>query len=176
MIKFITEYAPIIIFFIAYKLYGIFYATGFMMGATIIALIISYIYEKKIPKVTLISACILFFSSSLTLLTGNSSFIKIKPTIVYSLFGIILYVGLFYQKIFLRSMLGHAIKLSDKSWIILSKRFSLFFFFIALLNEMIWRNFSEDFWVNYKLFGTFGLMFLFFSSQALFLYKNNLER
>jgi intracellular septation protein len=175
MIKFLTEYAPIIVFFVCYKLYGIFYATGCMMGATIIALIIAYSYEKKIPKITLISACILFLSSSLTLFTGDSSFIKIKPTIAYSIFGLILYIGLFYKKIFLKSMLGHAIKLSDENWVILSKRFAFFFFFMAILNEIIWRNFPEDFWVNYKLFGTPGLMFLFFFSQTLFLYKNNLK-
>jgi intracellular septation protein len=172
MIKFITEYCPIICFFISYKLYGIFYATGLMMIVTIISLALSFYYEGKISKTTLISSGLLLFSSALTLLTGNSAFIKIKPTIVYSLFGIILYIGLFYNRIFLKSMLSNKIKLEDRDWIIFSKRFSIFFFFLAILNEIIWRNFSENFWVNYKLFGTPPMMIVFFASQIFFLYKN----
>lgn len=173
MIKFVTEYLPIILFFIAYKVYGIFSATALMMGATLIALIISYFKEKKIPKMTLISACILFFSSSLTLLTGNVSFIKMKPTILYILFCLALYGGLFFNKIFLKSMLGSSIELKDNYWIILSKRFALFFLSMAILNEIIWRNFSENFWVNYKMFGTLGMMFTFFLSQSFFIYKHS---
>jgi intracellular septation protein len=172
MIKFITEYCPIIIFFIFYKIHGIFYATGYMMVATIIALAVAFFYEKKLPKTTIISSMLLLISSGLTLLTGNTSFIKIKPTILYTLLGTTIYTGLLFNKLLLKSMLKNNIILEDKYWIILSKRFSVFFLSMAIVNEVVWRNFSENFWVNYKLFGTMALVFIFIFSQLFFLQKH----
>ena len=172
MIKFITEYCPIIIFFICYKAYGIFYATGYMMAATIIALAIAFFYEKKLPKTTIISSLLILISSSLTLFTGNTSFIKIKPTILYTLLATTIYTGLLFNKLLLKSMLKNNIILEDTYWIILSKRFSVFFLSMAIVNELVWRNFSENFWVNYKLFGTMALVFIFIFSQLFFLQKH----
>ena len=164
--KFITEYLPIIIFFVLYKIYGIMAATASMIFTTILSLLVSYFYERALPKTTIISSIIIIISGGLTLLTGNADFIKMKPTILYILFGSILFIGLKWDKIFLKSLLGGNINLPDTYWILLTKRFTNYFIIMAIINEIVWRNFSENFWVNYKLFGSMLITLVFIISQA----------
>ena len=171
--KIITEYLPIIIFFILYKMYGIMVATASILFTTTLSLIISYFYEKTLPKTTVISSVIIMISGGLTLFTGNANFIKMKPTILYILFGSILFFGLKFNKIFLKSLLGANINLADTAWILLTKRFSNYFIIMAILNEIVWRSCSENFWVNYKLFGTMLITFIFILSQARYVMQNS---
>lgn len=172
MIKFITEYLPIIIFFVFYKLYGIFYATASTLVATILALSLSLILKKEINKTTIISSILLVISSSLTLLTKNAIFIKMKPTFLYIIFGLTILISMKFNKLIIKSILEKNVNMEDSNWIILSRRFAFFFIGLAFSNEIIWRNFSENFWVNYKLFGTTILMFIFLLSQLSFIRKH----
>ena len=171
--KFITEYLPIVVFFTLYKMYGMMAATASMLFTTTFSLIFSYFYEKTLPKTTIISAVIILISGGLTLFTGNANFIKMKPTILYILFGSILFFGLKCNRIFLKSLLGSNIHLTDVSWILLTKRFTHYFIIMAILNEIIWRGCSENFWVNYKLFGTMLITFVFILSQARYVIQNS---
>ena len=173
-LKLIIEFGPLLIFFIAYKIHdaNLIIATKYLMAFSVLSVAITYYYEKKIPKPLLYSTIILLVCGSITVITNDPIFIKIKLTIIYLLFSIIIFGGLFANKIILKSIFGHTILLLDKAWIILSKRFGYLFVLIAILNEIIWRNFSESFWLNFKVFGVLPIMLIFIISQISFLNKN----
>lgn len=168
-LKAAIDFAPLLVFFITQKLYGIIPATIAIIILSIFSVVIMYYYEKRIAKVPLFTAILLLLLGSITVFTGNPTFIKIKPTIINLLFAMILLFGLAFNRIFLKDLMEEKLKLSDKNWIIFTKRWAYFFFFLAILNEIIWRNFSEDFWVNFKVFGILFLTLIFLFSQRTFL-------
>lgn len=172
MVKFLFEIIPTLIFFIIFKFSDIFVATYYLLVSSLICLAIIYYIHKKISGILVISTIILICTSTITLLSGDPSFIKMKPTILNLVFAIILFSGLIKKKGFIKYMLGQSIKMSDEYWQILSFRFALFFIFLAVLNEIIWRNFSENFWVNFKLFGLIPVVFLFILTQMPFILKH----
>jgi intracellular septation protein len=153
LIKIIIDLGPLVGFFIAFKLYDIIEATKAIMLLSVIAAGISYYYEKNISKVQLSTLIILLFLGSITLFTQDSTYIKIKPTIIYSMLAVILLISLVFKKIILRDLFNKMLSLTDKGWIILSKRCIAFFLFLAVFNELLWRNLSEDLWVIFKAFG-----------------------
>lgn len=171
--KFLYDYLPLIVFFIAFKLSKnpnpLIDATIYMLIVTIFAIIISLIFKQEIPKIAIFSAIILSIFGSLTILLQNEIFIKIKPTIVNLIFSVILFYGYFSQKPLLSYLLGGQIQISKNSWLILSFRWALFFMFLALLNEIIWRNFTTDFWVKFKVFGMMPITLVFTISQMPFI-------
>ncbi len=171
--KFLYDYLPLIVFFIAFKLSKnsnpLIDATIYMLIVTIFAIIISLILKQEIPKIAIFSAIILSIFGSLTILLQNEIFIKIKPTIVNLIFSVILFYGYFSQKPLLSYLLGRQIQISKNSWLILSFRWALFFMFLALLNEIIWRNFATDFWVKFKVFGMMPITLVFTISQMPFI-------
>ena len=174
IIKAVLEFGPILVFFGSYMFYDydIMIATKYLMVFSVASIAITYYCEKTIPKVMLYSTIAIVLLGSITLLTKDSSFIKMKPTIIYLLFSLVIFVGLLKKKILLKSLLGKGMLLPDRVWIILSKRFCYFFIFLALLNEFIWRNYSEVFWVKFKVFGITTLLMIFILSQVLFISKN----
>ncbi len=178
LLKLIIEFGPLLVFFITYKLYdeNLILATKYLMASSVITLAVTYCYEKKIPKPLLYSTIILLVCGSVTVITKDPTFIKIKLTIIYLLFAVILFGGLFAKKIILKNIFGSAIPLLDRAWITLSKRFGYLFVFIAILNEIIWRNFSDSFWLNFKVFGVLPIMLIFIVSQIAFLNKNKQEK
>jgi intracellular septation protein len=91
------------------------------------------------------------------------------------LFSLVLFAGVGFKKGLIKYIFNNTIQLSDENWIKFSSRFAIFFLFLAILNEVIWRNFSEDFWVKFKVFGMLPITFLFITSQLPFLYKNKVE-
>lgn len=175
LLKFLYDYLPLIVFFSIFKLSNdenpLIKATLYMVITTFIALIISYIFAKKIPKVALFSATILGFFGLLTVMLEDDLFIKIKPTIINSLFAIILFYGYFKKKPMISYLLGEQIKISINAWLELSKRWALFFIFLAILNEIIWRNFTTDFWVSFKVFGMMPISLIFTLSQTPFIIR-----
>jgi intracellular septation protein len=172
MLKLISEFGPLVAFFIGYKTGGILEATLFMVVASFVGLVLVYIKDRTINKVNLISSVILLASASLTLFSGNSIFIKMKPTILYLIFSCIFLVTTLRQNPAIRYVLGHAIKFKDESsWSKLNVRFMWFFLFMALLNEVIWRNFDEASWVNFKVFGALPITILFIMMQVPFILK-----
>jgi len=175
MLKFITEFGPLIAFFIGYKTGGILEATLYMLVASMIGLCITYIKERKINMVNLISSGLLLVSASLTLFSGNSVFIKMKPTVLYCVFAGIFLVTNFKWKPAIQYVLGTAIKFKEeKNWYSLNLRFMWFFILMAFVNELVWRNFSEDIWVSFKVFGAMPITIVFILLQMPFIMKNQL--
>lgn len=170
--KLLTELGPLILFFIGYKTGGIMYATAYMLVGCILALLITYIKDRTIHKMTLISSLLLLFSGSLTLFSGNAIFIKMKPTILYCIFASIFFFTNMRKKTAIEFVLGAKIQLREKRhWQTLNLRFMLFFITMAILNEMIWRNFTEETWVNFKIFGMMPIIFIFTMLQLPFIMK-----
>ena len=165
LIKSLIEIIPLILFFIANAKYGIIVATKIFVITTLIALIASYLYLKKISTPLLITSFLVLIFGGLTIFFKDPTFIKLKPTIVYLLFSSFLFLGLKLKKNFLKIYLSSLIKLNNLGWDILTKRWSLFFFTMAILNEIIWRNFSTDFWVSFKVFGFLPLTIIFMMLQ-----------
>ena len=161
LIKSLIEIIPLILFFITNAKYGIIFATKTFVITTLIALIVSYLYFKKVSTPLLITSFLVLIFGGLTIFFKDPTFIKLKPTIVYFLFSIFLLLGLVLKKNFLQIYLSSLIKLNDIGWDILTKRWIFFFLAMALLNEIIWRNFSTDFWVSFKVFGFLPLTIIF---------------
>lgn len=173
MLNFLIEFLPLAGFFIGYKIGGIIQATIYMLVLTIISVIVGYYNEGKVNKINLISAALLLISGSMTIASGNPAFIKMKPTILYIIFSIIFLISGIYQKPAIRYLFRATIEFSsDNSWYILNKRFMYFFLLMAALNEYIWRNFSEAFWVKMKVFGFLPISLLFVILQIPFIIKH----
>ena len=163
--KSLIEIIPLILFFITNAKYGIIVATKVFVITTIIALIVSYLHLKKISTPLLITSFLILIFGGLTIFFKDPTFIKLKPTIVYLLFSSFLFVGLALKKNFLKIYLSSLIKLNDVGWNILTKRWGIFFLTMAILNEIIWRNFSTDFWVSFKVFGFLPITIIFMILQ-----------
>lgn len=171
--KFLCDYLPLIVFFLCYKFSKapnpLILATIAMVVTTFFALIISYILTKKIAKVALFSAIILSIFGGLTIFLQDEIFIKLKPTIINLIFAMILFYGYFVKKPFLSHLFGEQIKMNSQAWLKLSLRFACFFVALAILNEIIWRNFSTDFWVQFKVFGMTPISMCFMMLQLPFI-------
>ena len=165
MLKLFVDYAPIVVFFITYWLGDLFAATTAIIIATVIVLIVSYIVERRIPMMPLVTGIIIVLFGGLTLWLKDETFIKMKPTIIQVIFGLILLGGLYTKHLFLEKLLGTSIKMESEGWEIFTRRFSFFFFSMALLNEFVWRTQSTDFWVNFKVFGILILTIIFLVGQ-----------
>ncbi len=163
LIKSLIEIIPLILFFTVNAIAedGIILATKVFVVTTIIALIVSYLYFKKVSTPLLITSGLVLIFGGLTILFKDPTFIKLKPTIVYLLFSSFLFLGLILKKNFLKIYLSSIIKLNDIGWNILTKRWGIFFLSMAMLNEIIWRNFSTDAWVSFKVFGFLPLTIIF---------------
>ena len=165
VIKSLIEIIPLILFFIVNAKYGIIVATKIFVITTVIALVVSYLHLKKFSAPLLITSFLVLIFGGLTIFFKDPTFIKLKPTIVYLLFSSFLFLGLILKKNFLKIYLSNLIKLNNIGWDILTKRWSLFFLAMAILNEIIWRNFSTDFWVSFKVFGFLPLTIIFMMLQ-----------
>ncbi len=174
-VKSATELGPILIFFAAYYLYDLIVATGAIMVTTLIALCVSYYYERKLPAMPMVTAVVVMVFGGLTLYLNDETFIKLKPTIIYALFAATLGAGLVLGKSFVKILFSNFWNLTDDGWKKLTLRLMLFFLFMAAANEVIWRNFSTDIWVNAKVFGFTIATFLFFMSQVPLLTKHSVE-
>ena len=174
-VRLLLDFSPLAGFFIAYRAAGLLAATSTIIVLTLLSLVITYFYEKRIATMPLISGVAVTLLGGLTLYLHDDYFIKIKPTIVNLLFGGILLGGLCSGKALFKHVLGHAMQLTDKGWQTLSLRWGIFFVFLAVLNEVIWRNFSTDFWVNFKVFGMFSLTMLFTVLQVPLIKKHWIE-
>lgn len=169
--KLVLEAGPLVVFFVANANWGIFIATGAFMVATIFALTISRIKFGRIPIMPLVSGFFVLTFGALTLYFQEEYFIKIKPTIVNTLFAIILFGGLLAGHSLLRHLFGEVFKLQDRGWRLLTFRWACFFIFLAVVNEVVWRNFSTEFWAGFKLMGIMPITMIFAISQIGLLQK-----
>jgi len=166
VLKLALEFAPLALFFIANGRLGIFAATGVFMVAILTSLAISYALTRTLPIMALISAGVVLFYGGLTLALHDETFIKMKPTIVNSLFGAVLLGGLAFGKPLLPLVLDQVLTLTPEGWRKLTFRWAIFFFVLAVLNEAVWRNVSTDTWVDFKTFGIMPLTLLFALAQT----------
>ena len=173
--KLLIDIGPLAVFFIFYTRGDIRSAILPLMIATIIAVIFSYIIEKKIPIMPTVGASIILVFGGLTIYFDNEVFFKMKPTIINILFAIVLYAGQIMNKPLLKYLLGGSLKLQNKGWSILTKRWVGFFIALAILNEIIWRTQSTDLWVNFKVFGILPITFIFTMTQFSLIKKFQIE-
>ena len=165
LIKLVVELGPLMVFFIVNSRFGIFAGTGAFMVATVIALGASRALLGRIATMPLVTGVFVLVFGGLTLWLQDDHFIKIKPTIVNGLFAAILIAGLISGRLFLKIVFGDVMRLSEEGWRILTLRWALFFVFLAILNEVIWRFFSTDTWVAFKVFGIMPITFVFALAQ-----------
>ncbi len=190
LLKLILEFGPLLVFFYAnsqgeqlaewFPLLGniggpIFIATAAFMVAITISLVVSLIVNRRLPVMPLVTGIFVLVFGALTLWLNNDLFIKMKPTIVNVLFGSILLGGLVFGKSLLSYLFQSAFELDDAGWYKLTMRWGLFFYFLAVLNELMWRNFSTDAWVNFKVFGIMPLTIAFMLFQIPLLRRHGMK-
>ena len=167
-LKFLTDFGPLIIFFYYYYDSGkdLKIAIPPLIIATIIALSIVWILEKKNPKVPLLGGILITLFGGLTIYFNNPIFIYIKPTIINILFALVLIFGRYFtNEPVLKKLMSKSISLTNEGWEILNKRWIYFFFGLAVLNELVWRTQSEEFWVNFKVWGLLPITLIFTAFQ-----------
>jgi intracellular septation protein len=178
--KLVLDWAPLALFFAVSKFYPgndtarLLAATAVLMVAVTVVLTIDYVRLRKLSPVPLITAILVLIFGGLTLYLKDPRFIKFKPTAVFGLIGLFLIGGLATGRPLVKYVLSDAFQLTEIAWRKLTFRYALLCFLIAGLNEVIWRNFSQNVWINFHTFGTYALMFLFFFSQMPMIMKHQI--
>ena len=175
LFKLATELGPLIVFFVVNAKFNLFAATGAFMVAIVAAMIASYVVTKHIPTMALVTGAVVLVFGTLTLVLHDETFIKMKPTIVYGLFAAVLGGGLFFGRSFIAIMFDQMFNLTATGWRILTMRWALFFLAMAVLNEIIWRTQSTDFWVAFKAFGAIPLTMGFAIAQMPLIKRYHVE-
>lgn len=161
-----VDYGPLAVFFVAYLARDLLTATAALMAATAVALALSLLIARRLPWMPLATATTVGIFGGLTLWFDDETFIKMKPTIIEALFSLILFGGLALGRPLLKPLMGAAWPMDDTGWRRLTLRFAFFFAAIAVLNEIVWRTQSTDFWVTFKVFGIMGLTLIYAIAQA----------
>ena len=175
LLKLALDIGPLVLFFAANARYGIFAGTGVFMVAVVTALLVSYTMTRQWPIMPVVTAIVVVVFGGLTLVLQDDTFIKLKPTIIYALFGGILLGGYIFEKPFLAIVFDAMFHLTEDGWRKLTLRWAVFFFALAVLNEAIWRTQTTDFWVNFKLFGFVPITFVFAALQYPLLMRHAAE-
>jgi intracellular septation protein len=186
LIKLLLDLGPLVIFFTVWSMSGgenglldpylpdalsgnknaFFPATAALMVATLISLSASFAIFKKLPTMPLVTAVLVMVFGGLTLYMADETFLKMKPTFIYLLFAVVLGIGMLLNRPFLKIMFDEAFSLTPEGWRVLTWRWTLFFVFLAVLNEAVWRNFSTDMWIKVKVFGFISLTMIFAVAQV----------
>jgi intracellular septation protein len=166
---------PLILFFVTFERFGIYAATSTFVAATLIVLAVHYAVEKKLAPVPLFTAILVVIFGGLTIYLKNDIFIKMKLTVLYTFFSVVLLGGLYTNRLFIKYVFSEAFELTESGWRQLTLRWGLFMLALAAVNEIIWRNFSTDIWVKFKVFGVTGLFLVFALAQTPFLLKHQIE-
>ncbi|MDH3662616.1 MAG: septation protein A [Alphaproteobacteria bacterium] len=171
-----ADYGPLVLFFAAYWLSGLMAATAVIVVTSLMALAITWFYERRVPIMPLVTAGVVSLFGGLTLWLQDETFIKMKPTIVQTIFAAVLLGGLAFGRPLLKPLLGKMMPpMSDAGWKGLTLRYGLFFIVMAALNELVWRTQSTDFWVNFKVFGIMALTIGFIMLQMPFMNRHMVE-
>jgi intracellular septation protein len=166
LLKLAIELGPLVVFFLVYSRAGIYWATGVLMVATIVSLLASWTMLGRLLLMPVVTAVLVVVFGGLTFLLDDPRFIKVKPTIINLLFAGVLLGGLMTRRPLLKLLFGEAFNLTEEGWRKLSVRWIVFFVGLAVLNEIVWRNFSEAAWVNFKVFGILPLTLVFAVAQV----------
>ena len=186
LIKMLLDLGPLVVFFAVWYVGGghpglfddvlpgflikdhnaFFPATAALMVTTLLALAGSFMIFKKLPVMPMVTAVLVMVFGGLTLYMADETFLKMKPTFIYLLFGTVLGLGMLFNRPFLKIMFDEAFALTPKGWRILTWRWTIFFFFLAIVNEIVWRNFSTAMWIKVKVFGFITLTLIFAIAQT----------
>jgi intracellular septation protein len=165
LIKLALEIGPLVVFFLVNARADIFVGTAWFMAAMVVALALSWLLLKRIAVMPLVTGVLVLIFGGLTLYFHDDTFIKLKPTIINAMFGSVLLGGLLFGQSLLRYVFGDVYKLKPKGWTILTWRWGLFFFALAVVNEVVWRTQSTDFWVAFKVWANMPLTVIFAAFQ-----------
>lgn len=174
-LKPLLDFGPLLVFFVVNAKWGLLAATGALIPLSVVALAVSWKLEGRVSRVALFGTLAVIVFGGLTLALQDETFIKIKLTVLNALFGLALGVGLLRGKSLLKALLGSSLRLTDSGWRLLTLRFTLFFFFLAGLNEVLRRTLSTPDWVTFKVFGVLGATLVFGLLQAPLMQKHALE-
>ena len=177
-VKFVTDFGPLLVFLFFYynSDKNLIIAIPPFIIATLIALIVVWLLEKRIPMVPLIGGILISLFGGLTIYFDNPIFIYIKPTIINILFGLTLLFGKYFiEEPILKKILGKSLALSNEGWVLLNKRWIFFFFSLAILNELVWRTQSEEVWVNFKVWGILPITLIFTIFQISLINKHKIN-
>lgn len=171
LLKLLLELGPLVLFFVIFKRYddereGLVESTKWFLGALVITLPLVWWMEKKAPVMAIVTAVFVGVFGGLTIWLDNDLFIKLKPTVASAAIALTLFGGLSRGKLFLKVLLGSTLQMTDEGWRQLTVRYSVFFLLIAVGNEIVHRNFSNDAWLKYKVMGILPLTFVFMMSQV----------
>jgi len=166
LLKLALDLGPLALFFFANSRFGIFVATATFMIAVLAALAVSYVITRQLPIMPVVTAVIVVVFGGLTLILHDATFFKVKPTIIYALFGAMLLGGLVFNKPLLGIVFDSMFNLTEEGWRKLTLRWALFFLVLAVLNEIVWRNTSTNVWVDFKVFGVMPLTLVFGALQV----------
>lgn len=175
LLKLALDLGPLLIFFAANAVFGIFTATAIFMAAMLIVIAVGIVIERRLSPMPLITGALVLVFGGLTLWLSNDVFIKIKPTILYMIFAAVLLGGLAFGRLFIKIVLGQTLKLEDHAWRTLTWRWALFFVMLAVLNEIVWRNTSTNTWVAFKVWAIFPLTLVFAVAQTPFIARHQIE-
>jgi intracellular septation protein len=196
LVKLFLDLGPLIVFFAVWSLAGgedsfinaylpealsgennaFFPATAALMVATLVSLGASFAIFKKLPTMPLVTAVLVMVFGGLTLYMADETFLKMKPTFIYLLFAFVLGLGMIFNRPFLKIMFDEAFSMTPEGWRILTWRWAFFFVFLAVLNEVVWRNFSTDMWIKVKVFGFISLTMVFAIAQVGIIQKYGEEK
>lgn len=166
------DFIPLVIFFALYKLYDIYVATGALIVATAIQLIVTYMIYKKVEKVQLITFAVVAVFGSMTIFFHNDDFIKWKVTVIYALFALGLWISNLLGKPVLKGLLGKEIQLPDRVWNNINRAWILFFATCAIINVYVAFRLPLDVWVNFKVFGLMIATFIYTLLTGIYIYKH----
>ena len=175
ILKLALEFGPLALFFIASAKSNLVVATGVLMAGVVVTLVVSYALTRRIPTMPLVTAVAVLVFGGLTLYFDNPIFIKMKPTVVNVIFGSALLGGLAFDKPLLPIVLDMALHLDRRGWVTLTFRWGLFFFFLAALNEAVWRTQTDTFWAGFKVFGTMPITILFALAQIPLILRHEVQ-
>ena len=175
LFKLATELGPLLVFFGVNARFQLFAATAAFMVAIVAAMIASYVVTRHVPVMALVTGIIVLVFGTLTLALHDETFIKVKPTIIYGLFALVLGGGLLFGRSFIAIMFDQMFNLTPQGWRILTMRWTLFFLAMAFLNEATWRTQTTDFWVAFKAFGVIPLTMIFAITQMPLIKRYHLE-
>ncbi|HXR95042.1 MAG TPA: septation protein A [Rhizomicrobium sp.] len=173
--RLLLDLGPLFLFFLSFEFRGIFVATGIFMLAVLVALAVGWHLEKRLSPIPLITAVLVMIFGGLTLYLKNDVFIKMKPTVLYTIFGATLLGGLLFNRLFIKYVFTEAFDLTERGWRGLTWRWGVFFLILAAINEAVWRNTSTATWVSFKVWGIMSLIFIFALAQTPFLLKHHVN-
>jgi intracellular septation protein len=176
LIRLALDLGPLIVFFVAFSWFKIYVATAAFMVAVLVSLAVGYVRERKISPMPLFTAVLVVVFGGLTLYLKNDAFIKIKLTVYYAACGTLLLGGLAFNRLFIKYVFGQAFELTELGWRKLTWRWGLFAFAIAVLNEVVWRNYSTAVWVYFKVWAIMPLIFLFALAQTPLVLKHEISQ